>query len=286
MIAGIRAVLRDPRLGSVDLDSPEASRVHQRILQSKPLLREIYEDFHRQCHDLDRLHFGATPGRRIEIGAGAGRIALTSRGAISSDVKILPFMDLVLSGSEMPFADRSLRAVYAINVFHHLPDVRKFFRELLRTLHSGGGAVLIEPYYGPLARWLYRRLHDSESFDMEDPEWVPANPTGPMSRANQALAHNVFVRDRERWAAEFPGLELVSSHPHTQARYFLSGGLNYRPLLPGSLSGLARLLERALAPADPILALQHTLVVRKRIPGREGGGVRFTRADRSGRRGG
>ena len=53
----------------------------------------------------------------------------------------------VCRGEALPFSDGSVRALYGINVFHHLPSPRDFFRELVRVLGSGGGAVLIEPYH-------------------------------------------------------------------------------------------------------------------------------------------
>ena len=108
-------------------------------------------------------------GARLEIGSGTGVISEVFPDVITSDMKLLPFIDLVLDAEELPFADNSLRAVFAINVFHHLPNPRAFFAEMLRVLRPGGGVVLIEPFYGPIASWVFKGLHQSEAFEPDVP---------------------------------------------------------------------------------------------------------------------
>jgi hypothetical protein len=46
-------------------------------------------------------------------------------------------------------------------------------------------------------------------------------------------------------------------------RYLLSGGLNFRQLVPDRLLPVIKLLEGALRPARNILALHHVIVIRK-----------------------
>jgi hypothetical protein len=54
-----------------------------------------------------------------------------------------------------------------------------------------------------------------------------------MEGANQALSYIVFERDRERFERLFPDLEIVEqSWIANYPRYLLSGGLNFRQLLP------------------------------------------------------
>src|SRR5687768_9471234 len=154
------------------------------------MLRHLFADFYARCRALDEKYF-TTPGLRIEIGSGSSFMKEIYPDVITSDIKQLPFLDLVCMGEALPFEDASVRALYGINVFHHLPAPRDFFRELLRVLGSGGGAILIEPYHGPVARRVFSGLHASETFDTEAPSWE-TNSTGPMSAANQALSYIVF----------------------------------------------------------------------------------------------
>ena len=128
----------------------------------------------------------------------------------------------------------------------------------------GGGVVLIEPYYGPVASVVFKRLFASEEFDKAMPGWT-SQASGPMQGANQALSYIVFVRDRPRFERELPNLELTETFPLTNyVRYLLSGGLNFRQLVPGFTEPALRALESALRPARDVLALHHMVVLRRR----------------------
>jgi SAM-dependent methyltransferase len=161
----------------------------------------------------------------------------------------------------------SVRVIYAQNAFHHFPEPERFFEELERVLSPGGGAVLLDPYYGPAATFLFKRLFRSEGFDKTFPAWeTPA--TGPMSGANQALSYLIFVRDRGRFEARFPSLRIVLDEPvGNYLRYLASGGLNFRQLLPDGATPALRFVERILSPLRPVLALHHVIVLKKCEPG-------------------
>lgn len=235
--------------------------MHRDVLRSKPMLRRLFADFYSRCRRAEEQYF-STPGLRIEIGSGSSFMKELYPEVITSDIKQLPFLDLVCRGEALPFSDASVRAVYGINVFHHLPSPRDFFRELVRVLASGGGAVLIEPYHGPVARRVFSGLHASETFDTDAIRWETAS-TGPMSAANQALSYIVFKRDIAAFNREFPQLTLLADEPHTHLRYVVSGGVNFRQLLPDAFNPAIVLAERLFAPLAPVLSLQHTLVLRK-----------------------
>ena len=255
--------LIDPRVRAVDPDSPEATLAHRRVVESKPMLRRLYAEFAHRCREMDGRYVTAE-GARLEIGSGASWLKQFDPQVISSDAKRLPFVDVVLDAQAMPLPDASLCAVYGINVFHHLPEPRDFLRELSRVLKPGGGLVLIEPYYGPVARRLYHRLHAFEGFDPAVASWEQPDTRGPAAGANQALSFVVFKRDRAAFAREFPDLELMVDQPHTHLLYLLSGGVHFRQLAPDGLTPLLVWAEQRLAPLNSWIALQHTIVLRKR----------------------
>jgi len=263
MLSFLRRWLVDPRVRELDADAVDFSLAHRRVLTTKPLLQHLFRDFYADCRRMDEQHLSGD-GARIEIGSGSGFMSDVYPDVITSDLKPLPFVRLVCRGERMPMRAGSLRALYAINTFHHLPSPSAFFRELERVLVPGGGAIFIEPYHGVAARFLFKRLHASETFDASAPRWESDPDAGPFSRANQALSYIVFVRDRERFEREFPALQLVVDRPHTHLRYLLSGGVNFRQLVPDAADGLVIALERALAPLARVLALQHTIVIRRR----------------------
>ncbi|HME03370.1 MAG TPA: methyltransferase domain-containing protein [Solirubrobacteraceae bacterium] len=260
----IRRLLALPEIADVDVDGVDRLEVHAAVLERKPMLAAVFRECHELMLGLDRRTFGDTPGLRVELGAGVAPIAMTYPEVLATDVVPSPGLDAVIDAQRMDLADGSVRALYGQNCFHHFPDPSRFLAEAVRVLAPGGGVVLIEPYYGPLASVVYKRLFVSEDFDKEMPGWQ-TDATGPMHGANQALSYIVFKRDRARFEREFPSLELVETFPLSNyVRYLLSGGLNFRQLAPTSTEPALRALELVLRPARRLLGLHYAIVLRRR----------------------
>ena len=257
------AWLQEPEVRGCPVDGPERLRAHRQVLMRKKLIREVFKDFHRRFVSLDKRYLSG-PGQVIELGAGVYPVKESFPHVLATDIVMAPHLDRELDAQAMDLADGSVHAFYLQNVFHHFPDPSAFFRELERTLAPGGGAILFEPAAGPLARIVYPRLFASEGYDCNAADWrTPVG--GPMSGANQALSHLVFDRDLERFEAEHPGLEVVhrdvlASYP----RYLASGGLNFRPLLPGVFNGVMKGVEWLLSPLRDVLGLHRVIVLRRR----------------------
>jgi SAM-dependent methyltransferase len=259
----LRKILSLPVLETGDLDGEKRLRVHQAVLRSKPVLRSVFQEFHRLFLRLDETYFGDTAGARVELGAGVAPVRDSFQDVRATDVVPAPHLDQTVDAMAMPLADGSVRAFYCQNCFHHFTDPGQFFREVRRVVRPGGGVILIEPYYGPAASLLYPRLFASESFDKKMPGWRAGND-GPMSGANQALSYIIFERDRARFAALFPDLRIVHARPLTNyPRYLLSGGLNFRQLVPDAANRPLQILEGLLAPLARLLALHHVLVIHR-----------------------
>jgi len=257
----LRDRLAEPRLAGIDVDSDALIVIHRRILGEKKMMREVVREIYQTCTDLDRRYLSGT-GHRVELGAGASLLKEFDPDVITTDIKWARHLDLTIDALAMPFADASVRAFYGIECFHHMPDAGRFFKELARTLVPGGGCILIEPYYGPVARLLFKRLFASEDFDPAQKEWNQA--AGPMRGANQALSYVVFTRDRKRFDANHPELSVLLERPlDNYLRYLLSGGLNFRALVPSACAPLLRLCEFALKPIHRVVALHHVIVLRK-----------------------
>jgi SAM-dependent methyltransferase len=264
-VSPLRRFLIDPRVRDLDVDGEAFSLAHRDVLMTKPMVRQLFERFYRECRWLDERYFGDGPGARLEIGAGSSFMREIYPDVIASDIKPLPFVDLVVNGEQMPFADSSLRAVYAINTFHHINDPRSFFRELLRVLRPGGGCIMIEPFHGPVARQLFKRLHTTEGFYEDVPSWEAPPDAGPFTKANQALSYVVFTRDRAMYERELPTLKIIVDRPHTHLWYLLSGGVNFRQLVPDAAIPAIRFAERIMRPINPVIALQHTIVLQRTV---------------------
>jgi SAM-dependent methyltransferase len=235
-----------------------ATLLHAEVIRRKKFLRRLYRDYYRLLQS--RLPGAETPARIVELGSGGGFIQAVIPGVVTSDVLALPGTDLCFSALEMPFRDASVDAFVMVNVFHHLPDVRRFLRQVDRSLRAGGKVVMIEPANTPLARWIYRRFHHepfdpgaSWGFDGDRPLWD----------ANGAIPWIVFSRDRRQFEREFPALSIVSVDNHSPLRYLASGGVSMRQLLPTWTYGLVVGLERLLAPLHDWTGLFQTIELRK-----------------------
>jgi SAM-dependent methyltransferase len=249
LAAIVRSCLAHPLTRGLSIDDPRTTDVRRRIVQEKRFLRKIYEDWYRQL----ATAVPQGPGEVLELGSGAGFQEQFIPGLITSDVFPCPGVKLVVDGRELPFADGSLRAIVMTDVLHHIPEPRAFFREAARCVRPGGVVSMIEPWVTPWSRFIYTRMHH-EPFLPEAVEWEFPT-TGPLSGANGALPWVLFVRDRDRFLAEFPTWRISSVRPHTPFRYLVSGGVSMRSLLPGAAHGAVKAAESLVSPLRNQLAM-------------------------------
>ena len=255
--------LRDDSLSGIDVDAEARMAAHAQVLARKPILRAVFAEFHHLFRALDERYLTGL-GKRIELGAGIAPMRDSYPDVLATDVVADPHLDMILDAQQINLPDESVRVFYAQNCFHHLGQPSQFFRELERTLVPGGGAILLEPYYGPVAGFLFRRLFRTEGFDKAYPSWqTPVE--GPMNGANQALSYIVFIRDRASFERDFPDLEIVHHRLcNNYLRYLASGGLNFRQLVPNWSNRPLQGVEFVLSPLNRLLSIHHVVVLRKR----------------------
>lgn len=255
--------LREPDVAALDVDGQERLSGHARMLARKPMLQAVFREFHRLFDRMDREHLSGD-GIRVELGAGVAPMRDSYPDVLATDVVPSANLDRALDAQHMNLPAESVRAFFLQNCFHHFPDPDQFFRELERVLQPGGGAVMIEPYHGPFASFLYKRLFKTEGFDKHAPAWT-VEAHGPMNGANQALSYVVFVRDLRQFEQKHPGLEVVRRQPlGNYVKYLLSGGLNFRQLVPDGATPAVNGLEWLLLPLRRLFALHHLVVIRKK----------------------
>ncbi len=241
--------LSHPLTRGLDLDDPRTTRLRRRIVREKPFLLKIYEEWYASLAE-------AVPedgGLALEIGTGAGFLEDHVPRLLRSEVLPVEHVSLILDGRALPFRGGSLRAVVMTNVFHHIPEVRRFLAEAARCVRPGGVMAMIEPWRSVWSQWVYRRLHH-EPFDPGAESWdLPRG--GPLSGANGALPWIVFERDRKRFEREFPQWTIRSIESGMPLRYLLSGGVGWRSLMPGWSFTLWRGLEKGLGPLERSMAM-------------------------------
>jgi SAM-dependent methyltransferase len=182
----------------------------------------------------------------LEIGSGAGFLKEHLPSLIASDVLHIPAIDVVLNGSQLPFAPASYKAILLINVLHHIPDPKGFLDEASRCVQTGGVLALIEPWVTPWSKLIYKYLHH-EPFDTDVKAWeLPLG--GPLSNANSALPWIIFERDAEILSEEFPEWRINEPQPFMPFRYLLSGGMTLRSMMPFALYPFWKYFEDKMQP--------------------------------------
>jgi SAM-dependent methyltransferase len=257
-------LLRYPEINNLDLNNEKRLIFHRRILSQKSLLRKVFNKFHETFNSCDKIFFSGT-GLRIELGSGIAPIRDRYSDVLATDVVMSSGLDQVLDAHDMNLKSNSVRALFGQNCFHHFSNPIKFFREAERVLEPGGGIVLIEPYYGLFAEFLYPKLFNSEGYDKNFFSWeAPIN--GPMKGANQALSYIVFKRDSSVFEKKFPNLKIIhQSTCNNYLTYLLSGGLNFKQMVPNSFAPIIEGLEWFISPLSRFLALHHVIVIRKTL---------------------
>lgn len=250
-----------------DYDSAEATDLDAEKIKKKAVLNCIYREKYHQMVEAMERHARTPEGLMLELGSGGGFFKEILPDLITSDRKSLSYVDRVVDAEKLPFDDGTLRCIFAMQVFHHIPSVRNFLKETVRCLKRGGVVVLMEPHDGPVARWFFGHLHP-EPFRADASEWE-FPPAGPASGSNQAMAYLVFKRDRAIFEKEFPDLEIAEIRADTFLEYLASGGVVYRQFLPDFAFSLLRLFDRVLGPFMRWIGLHQIIVLR-----RKGGGTR------------
>ena len=239
----IKSILIHPLVRNLNIDSPETTIAHSRIINEKLFLKKIYKKWYGLI--LDSLPLNIS-GPVIELGSGGGFLREFIPGLITSEIFHIPKVDVVLDGQSIPFNKSSLQGIVMVDVFHHIPHVKKFLTEVTRCMVPGGVIVMIEPWNTKWSRLVYKYLHH-ESFDPGSKEWE-FTKGGPLSKANSALPWIVFDRDRNKFKQEFPEWEIQEIELHSPFCYLLSGGVSFRGSMHSCLFRMCQRIEDALNP--------------------------------------
>lgn len=256
----LKTLLTHPLARNLEIDAPETSLVHRRIIQEKSFLRKVYQEWYSW---LAATLPGSPPGPVIELGSGGGFLNDFIPQLITSDLFPAPHIDLVFDAHQLPFGSGSLKGILMTNVFHHLTQPRLFFSEAARCLKPGGIMAMIEPWVTPWSSLIYHYLHH-EPFDPEASNWE-LKSKGRLSNANDALPWIIFHRDKSRYVREFPEWELVTVDPIMPFCYLLSGGVSMRSLMPGWTFGFWQRVEKRFLPRKEKWALFVRIALVRRV---------------------
>ena len=240
-------------------DDASKTLLHAKIIWRKLFLRKLYTDFYAEFKNI----INASGGRLlVELGSGGGFIKNVMPDIKTSDVVLLPNIDLNLSADNMPFKDASVDGFFLLDVLHHIGEPFSFLKEAERCLKIGGKIVMIEPANTIWGRFIYKNFHH-EAFNPLAGWSLKNGENGFM--ANGALPWIIFIRDNTEFAREFPGLKIKKLRFHTPLRYLISGGVSMRQLLPSFSYSLIKAIEFILAPLNRYIGMFSTIEIQKVI---------------------
>ena len=249
--------LTHPLIRGMDINDPCTTILRLQIIQRKPFLRKIYEEWYTS-------EIAALPDERepvLEIGSGPGFLERYLPNLITSDILFLPNVRLVLDGQRLPFLDQTLGSIVFTDVLHHLPKPYDFLLEAARCVRPNGVLVMHEPWVTPWSRFIYKWFHH-EPFE-PNIERIEFSTNGPLSGANSAIPWILFERDQERFEREFPTWRIHTIQLGTPFRYILSGGVSLRVSMPGWSYPIFHALEQVLKPWMKSLAMFALIVLER-----------------------
>ena len=236
------AFLKHPLTRNLDIDDPNTTLLRRQIIQQKPFLRKIYEDWYTWV--ASSIPHGK--GKVLELGSGAGFLEKFVPGPITTEVFYCPLVSMIMDGCFMPFPDGLFKAIVLVNVFHHIPMAELFLKEAVRCLRPGGKILLVEPWVTTWSFFVYAYLHH-EPFDVRTQSWS-FSTTGPLSGSNHALPWIVFERDRRIFEFTFQQLAIDKITVEKPFVYLFSGGVSLRSLMPEFSYGYFRTMEDLFKP--------------------------------------
>ena len=177
----------------------------------------------------------------IEIGAGDGLSKQFLPKTFLTDITFHKNLDSICTAHELPFRSGSVDALLLKDSLHHLPDVELFLNEAYRVLRVGGRVVIFDPYWGILAKFVYRFLHQEE-FNQEAISWN-FRSNSPWD-SNQALSYLLLRRDRARFEQLFPFFKICEHEVLIGPSFLLSGGVSRRTIVSGRFLKVLLKLER------------------------------------------
>ena len=252
--------LKEPSKRYVVEDQHVRLQIDQQIMLRKKAFLDVVNDIQAEMIQAANL-IETKRGLNFELGAGVLPMNANYGNVLSTDVVPSSHLDGILDATNLDLVDQSTQTLFLQNTFHHIPDPQAFFSEAQRVLTKGGRIIIVDPYDNFLSGLIYPRLFVTENYNKAG-SWNDASDHA-MIGANQALTHIVFKRDLQLFLDSNPGLRLVDARPlRSGFRYLLTGGLNFRQLLPKSLLDIIRALERYRIIPN-ILAIHWVVVLEK-----------------------
>lgn len=228
--------------------------------ESKPVLREIYLDFHR----LLARHLSSACGETLEIGSGIGNIKEVIPHCVRTDIFPNPWIDRRENIYKLSMPDESAANIVLFDVFHHLEYPMDAIDECRRVLRSGGRLLVFDHAISAAGLLFSKFVHHERSGFLKDYHLRAEKKClleSPRYYADHANAWRVLQ-------ARFD--ELLSAHWRRVAvvklpaiGWLLSGGYRGPAFLNSRTKPLVDFAEKTAALAPSLSALRLLVVLEK-----------------------
>lgn len=234
---------------------------NRRSWERKPVLREIYRDFHEQIRrSLRRDIDGAT----VELGSGLGQIKDVIPTCITTDVVPNAWLDRAENAYALSFDDNTVANLIVFDVWHHLRYPGTALEEMRRVLAPGGRVVIFDPCMSLLGLLVYGAFHH-EPLGMGQPmTWLAPEGSTAADADYYAAASNAWrIFHKGESAATLEGWRCVEVKRSAALSYVACGGFRGPQLYPAVLLPLVRALDSVLDWLPPIFATRMLVVLEK-----------------------
>mgnify|MGYP001196584078 CR=1 FL=1 len=232
-------------------------QIYKRVWERKPVLRRIYALWY------ERIFAHLKQGLTLEVGGGTGNFKGVCPNCISLDIVPNEWLDAVGDGTRLPFRDNSLDNVVCIDLIPHFEDPLRFLQEAQRVLKPEGRLIAVEGFVSPasypILKYLFHVDVDS-SYCFGD---QVAKESGRPLEGNMAVATVIFFRQLDDLERELPQMRCIYRQAHDFFSYPLSGGFNYRSLIPNWCHQPLLAIEKKLRFLGSLLGFKMTAVMEK-----------------------
>ncbi len=226
--------------------------------ENKPLLRQIYKDFHRLIAE----HLANLPhGQVVELGSGIGNIKEVVPHCLRTDLFPNPWIDREENAFQLSFKDNEVSDLILFDVFHHLRYPGTALKEFNRVLMPRGRIIIFDPCLSLLGYILYGLFHHEPIGAKEPIEWFAPEDWDPNDidyYAAQGNASRVFFK--KEWKQYFMQWDIVAKKRLSAISYVASGGYSKPQLYPNFTYPVMRGLDK-LCDCLPFLFATRLLVV-------------------------
>lgn len=201
----------------------------------------------------------------VEFGSGHRDLRSRVPGLIRTDIFTRPGIDRVESAYQTSFADHSISAILAIDVFHHLEFPYHALNEWYRILVPDGRVILLEPAISLLGKLVYGPFHaEPIGHPRKIRTGAPPPDFDPFDSryyAAQGNATFLFVQRKDiLWEQDWRALHIER---FAALYYILTGGYTRPQLAPLNLLKRIHRMEPLFKKFPQLFATRLMVVLQK-----------------------